>query len=229
MVSLKMKGNVIVRYDAVLFDMDGLLLDTERQYLNTFIATCDVFGLSGMDEVYYDCIGLRFVDNQKVLEKGLGHLVDLSAFLKTWDDLTNEARSKSIPVKPGAFELLNHLQAAGIPRVVATSTGTEKAIHHLKKAGLFDLLTGVLGGDQVTMGKPNPEVYLKAAELAGTSASLSTAFEDSDPGARAAHASGATTVQVPDLKYPSDETCALGHIIAQDLLSGARQIGLIDG
>ncbi|MGA0429020.1 MAG: hypothetical protein ACO3NF_08460, partial [Paracoccaceae bacterium] len=65
-----MKGNVIVRYDAVLFDMDGLLLDTERQYLNTFIATCDVFGLSGMDEVYYDCIGLRFVDNQKVLEKG---------------------------------------------------------------------------------------------------------------------------------------------------------------
>ena len=50
-----------------------------------------VFGLSGMDEVYYDCIGLRFVDNQKVLEKA--YLVDLSAFLKTWDDLTNEARS----------------------------------------------------------------------------------------------------------------------------------------
>ncbi len=225
----KTKGKSGMLYEAVLFDMDGLLLDTERQYLGTFIATCESFGVSGVEQVYYDCIGLRLVDSQKVLQKGLGHLVDLASFTDTWDALTLEARSKSIPVKPGAFELLNHLHAAGIPRVVATSTGTEKAIHHLKKAGLFDLLTGVLGGDQVTMGKPNPEVYLKAAELAGTRASLSVAFEDSDPGARAAHASGATTVQVPDLKYPSDETCALGHIIAQDLLSGARQIGLIDG
>lgn len=225
----KTKGKSGMLYEAVLFDMDGLLLDTERQYLGTFIATCESFGVSGVEQVYYDCIGLRLVDSQKVLQKGLGHLVDLASFTDTWDALTLEARSKDIPVKTGAKELLGQLADARIPCVVATSTGTEKAIHHLKKAGLYELISGVVGGDQVSSGKPNPEVYLRAAILVGTRAPYCAAFEDSDPGARAAHASGATTVQVPDLKYPSDDTCALGHVIAQDLLSGARQIGLIDG
>jgi beta-phosphoglucomutase-like phosphatase (HAD superfamily) len=119
------------------------------------------------------------------------------------------------------------LQEGDAPRIVATSTGTENAFHHLQIAGIYDLTSDVVGGDQVTHGKPDPEIYLKAAVKAGVCAEDCAAFEDSDPGTLAAVRSGATTVQVPDLKQPSDRTRSLGHVIAEDLLSGAKEIGLI--
>ena len=119
------------------------------------------------------------------------------------------------------------MQDAGIPCMVATSTRTDHALHHLQKAGIFDLVTHVVGGDQVTLGKPESEIYLKAAATAGFDAKDCAAFEDSDPGTLAAVRSGATTVQVPDLKPPSQKTLALGHVVAHDLLAGAQKIGLV--
>ena len=119
------------------------------------------------------------------------------------------------------------MQSAGIPRVVATSTSTQHAFHHLQKAGINDLVTHVVGGDQVSLGKPEPEIYLKAAAAAGSDAQDCAAFEDSEPATRAAVRSGATTVQVPDLKPPSQKTLELGHVVAYDLLMGTEKIGLI--
>jgi len=216
-----------MHYKAVLFDMDGLLIDSERQFFKSFLQTCAEFDLSNMEQVFYDCIGLRSADSAVVLQKALGHLVDLAAFNAAWDDRAEQQRSKNIPLKSGAQELLSLLQDAGIPRVVATSTSTSKAMHHLQKAGIYDLVTHVVGGDQVSLGKPEPEIYLKAAATAGFDAQDCAAFEDSDPGTLAAVRSGATTVQVPDLKPPSQKTLALGHVVAHDLLTGAEKIGLI--
>jgi len=216
-----------MQYKAVLFDMDGLLIDSERQFFKSFLQTCAEFDLSNMEQVFYDCIGLRSADSAVVLQKALGHLVDLAAFNAAWDDRAEQQRSKNIPLKSGAQELLSLLQDAGIPRVVATSTSTSKAMHHLQKAGIYDLVTHVVGGDQVSLGKPEPEIYLKAAATAGFDAQDCAAFEDSDPGTLAAVRSGATTVQVPDLKPPSQKTLALGHVVAHDLLTGAEKIGLI--
>jgi len=216
-----------MHFKAVLFDMDGLLIDSERQFFKSFLQTCAEFDLSNMEQVFYDCIGLRSADSAVVLQKALGHLVDLAAFNAAWDDRAEQQRSKNIPLKSGAQELLSLLQDAGIPRVVATSTSTSKAMHHLQKAGIYDLVTHVVGGDQVSLGKPEPEIYLKAAATAGFDAQDCAAFEDSDPGTLAAVRSGATTVQVPDLKPPSQKTLALGHVVAHDLLTGAEKIGLI--
>jgi len=84
-----------------------------------------------------------------------------------------------------------------------------------------------LGGEQVENGKPDPEIYLKAAALAGYEPGDCAAFEDSDPGTLAAVRSGALTVQVPDLRPPSAQTLALGHVVADDLYAGALRIGLI--
>lgn len=216
-----------MHFKAVLFDMDGLLIDSERQFFKSFLQTCAEFDLSNMEQVFYDCIGLRSADSAVVLQKALGHLVDLAAFNAAWDDRAEQQRSKNIPLKSGAQELLSLLQRAGIPRVVATSTRTQHALHHLQKAGIYDLVTHVVGGDQVSLGKPEPEIYLKAAATAGFDAQDCAAFEDSDPGTLAAVRSGATTVQVPDLKPPSQKTLALGHVVAHDLLTGAEKIGLI--
>ena len=216
-----------MQYKAGLFEMDGLLIDSERQFFKSFLQTCAEFDLSNMEQVFYDCIGLRSADSAVVLQKALGHLVDLAAFNAAWDDRAEQQRSKNIPLKSGAQELLSLLQRAGIPRVVATSTRTQHALHHLQKAGIYDLVTHVVGGDQVSHGKPEPEIYLKAAATAGFDAQVCAAFEDSDPGTLAAVRSGATTVQVPDLKPPSQKTLALGHVVAHDLLTGAEKIGLI--
>ena len=216
-----------MQYKAVLFDMDGLLIDSERQFFKSFLQTCAEFDLPNMEQVFYDCVGLRSADSSIVLQKALGHLVDLTAFNAAWVEHAEQQRAKNIPLKSGAQELLSLLQDAGIPRMVATSTRTDHALHHLQKAGIFDLVTHVVGGDQVTLGKPEPEIYLKAAATAGFDAKDCAAFEDSDPGTLAAVRSGATTVQVPDLKPPSQKTLALGHVVAHDLLAGAQKIGLI--
>ena len=216
-----------MHYKAVLFDMDGLLLDSERQYLESFSQTCAQFDLPNMERVFYDCIGLSSADSSIVLQKSLGHLVDLVAFNAAWVEHAEQRRANNIPLKSGAQELLSLLQDAGIPRMVATSTRTDHALHHLQKAGIYDLITHVVGGDQVTLGKPEPEIYLKAAATAGFDANDCAAFEDSDPGTLAAVRSGATTVQVPDLKPPSQQTLALGHVVARDLLAGAQKIALI--
>ena len=212
---------------AVLFDMDGLLLDTESVVLECFREACAAQGLTKKEHVFYHCIGLRRVDSWFVLERELGNLLDLDLFDADWDRRINARLSKQVPVKPGVEQLLKYLGETGVPTVVATSTPTDIAVANLKMAGLFDYIKAVLGGEQVENGKPNPEIYLKAAGLAGHDACECAAFEDSDPGTLAAVRSGALTVQVPDLRPPSAQTLALGHVVANDLYAGALRIGLI--
>ena len=212
---------------AVLFDMDGLLLDTERVVQECFRQACTVFGLGNKDDVFYQCIGLRRADSRLVLERELGLLVDLTKFDEAWEGEILRRLKREVPVKRGAKALLQHLWTCDIPAVVATSTPTEIAVANLKIAGLIEYMTAVLGGEQVQNGKPDPEIYHKAAALVGMDAVNCAAFEDSDPGTHAAVRSGALTVQVPDRKPPSAKTLALGHLVVEDLLSGAAQIGLI--
>jgi HAD superfamily hydrolase (TIGR01509 family) len=212
---------------AVLFDMDGLLLDTESVVLECFREACTAQGLVDKEHVFYQCIGLRRADSRLVLDRELGNLIDLDRFDADWEHRIDARLSKQVPVKSGVEQVLQHLYKAGVPAVVATSTPTDIATANLKLAGLFDYMTAVLGGEQVEQGKPNPEIYLKAAGLAGCDAHECAAFEDSDPGTLAAVRSGALTVQVPDLRPPSVETLALGHLVVADLLTGARGIGLI--
>ena len=130
-------------------------------------------------------------------------------------------------MKPGVRELLERLGEIGLPCAVATSTRTTSAETLLDGAGLLELVRTVTGGDRVVRGKPDPEIYHRAAATLGIEARDAVAFEDSDPGTRAAVASGARTVQVPDIRAPSDAVRALGHTVAPDLLAGARAVGLL--
>jgi len=122
---------------------------------------------------------------------------------------------------------LRALEQQGIPCAVATSTRTETAIGHLRKASLHSYFRATIGGDRVTRGKPDSEIYLKAASELGVSIEDCAIFEDSDPGTLAAIASGARVVQVPDVKPPSAALKENGHLIAETLLGGARKIGLV--
>ncbi len=211
--------------DAVIFDMDGLLLDTERVYFQTFRTAHDTLGLPQNDDLFMSIIGLDRPSSQAVLR---GIFADAHPeFEAAWHAHAIDALSGAIPVKPGVRDLTTALAAANIPYAIATSTKTDHAHENLARAGIADLFDTLIGGDQVQNGKPAPDIYLRAAETLGIAPARCAAFEDSENGVRAALAAGMITTQVPDLKHPDADFRALGHAIAPDLMSGAQALGLL--
>lgn len=214
-------------FQAVLFDMDGTLLDTERLYGESLVEVGRRHGIEDLMPTFLKIVGLSGPNEMDVIESGLEGKVTAEALLPEWHEVIAERLTDEIPVKEGAVELLTTLRNGGVPIGLVTSTWRENALQHLELAALLGFFEHIVGGDEVQNKKPHPEPYLTAADLFGIDASRCAIFEDSDPGTLAAVRSGGTVVQVPDLKAPSAEGTALGHIIAPSLLDGARQINLI--
>ncbi len=212
----------------VLFDMDGLLLDTERLALAGFEHAARALGLPDLAPLGRGLIGLRADAVERRLRAALPGHVSFETLDAAWTAQFRARLANDIPLKPGVKQLLAQLARAGLPCAVATSTHSDSARRHLNQAGIAAFFHSVTGGDQVARGKPAPDIYHKAAASLGLAATDCIAFEDSDPGTTAAIASGARVVQVPDIVAPSPEMAAQGHIIAPTLLEGARRIGLID-
>lgn len=207
----------VTTVQAVVFDMDGLLLDTERLALAAFEQTCTHFTLGDQRAVFNRCVGTSHVRGTEVLREGLGHLVDPAEFRRLWDDRYAEITTRPIPLKTGASELLSTLAQRGIPAAVATSTRTAQAERHLRHTGILDAFATVIGGDQVERGKPHPDIYLKAVAALGAVPAVCLALEDSENGVRAAVAAGLVVFQIPDLIPPSSDLLALGHQVRESL------------
>ncbi|MEM9633615.1 MAG: HAD family phosphatase [Pseudomonadota bacterium] len=211
----------------MIFDMDGLLLDTEKICLDCFVNTRRSFGLPDNPEVFLQCVGLRGMKAKSIIFESLGNGVTIGDFSQAWNSALNDRLKGDIPVKQGVETLIGLLSAKSIPMAVATSTDFKHAQDQLKRTGLLPYFQCVIGGDMVRNHKPDPEIYLRAAGELNFKIRDCFAFEDSDAGTRAAFTSGAKTIQVPDLTRPSDEVRNLGHLIAPDVVSGAIEAGLI--
>lgn len=209
---------------AVLLDMDGTLLDSERVYLATWRAAREAAGLAPDDGLYRRLVGLpgpAAAARVRAAEGGAA----AAAIEREWDARIAAAFDDPVPCKAGAVALLEACRAHGIARVVATSTRTPSARRRLEKAGLLALVDAVVGGDAVERGKPAPDIFLEAARRAGAPPGACAAFEDSETGVAAALAAGlAAVVQVPDLSPPARTDD--GRIVAPDLVAGARAAGL---
>ncbi len=199
--------------DAVIFDMDGLLLDSQRVSLGTFEETCGVLGIP-FDRVLYDrCIGCNVEKTIKILEEAIPPF-PTEPFIEHWGSLYHEqAIEKPVPVKSGVIDFLNWLDKSNIPCAVATSTPDLFAQRKLANAELLDHFSVVVGGDQVANSKPHPEIYLTAAHKLGVDPKNCMALEDSDNGVRAAVAAEMLVFQIPDLLEPSEEVRQLGHSV----------------
>lgn len=211
----------------VIFDMDGLLLDTEQVYLDSFVAAQVTLGFAPDPKPFLASIGISGGASAKIIADNLDHSVSLDQFNEIWDGNIDARLKHSVPTKKGVVELLNILLDRNIIMGVATSTRTPTARLHLELGGILDFFTCVIGRDQVTNPKPNPEPYLLAAKTLGRDITNCFAFEDSATGTRAALASGAKVCQVPDLQVPTDEVIAMGHLIAPNLMVGAKMVGLV--
>ena len=215
-----------MKFQAAIFDMDGLLLDTERLSKRSFMATCDHFNLERDSNFFNQLIGLNSKKSNLLIEEFLNNEVELKTFETKWIETYRQSLANHIPVKDGVEELLAHLKDIGLPCAVATSTRTESACKYLERTSLLPYFKIVIGGDQVSNGKPAPDIYLEAAEVLNVIPENCIAFEDSENGVRAAVSAGMTLVQIPDLIEPSEELKSLNHTIANSLLEGARLHGI---
>ena len=203
---------------AVIFDMDGLLLDSERIALAAFNAACAHFAIGDQMPVFMRCVGTNSALGAQVLREGLAGKADHVEFGRVWEARYAEAIAAApIPLKDGVVELLEHLRDVALPAAVATSTATPRAMQKLERAGILGYFAAIVGGDQVARSKPQPDIYLRAAALLGADPEACLALEDSENGVRAALAAGMTVVQVPDLVAPTRELEALGHAIVASL------------
>jgi HAD superfamily hydrolase (TIGR01509 family) len=212
------RAAVMKHFDAVIFDMDGTLLDTERVAQEAFVVACDALGVKLRMDLLLCCVGAAEPMARKVIREGFGPTLDCDAFFLAWNrHFAQLSQVTPAPLKEGALALLEAVAQLGLPMAIATSSGTVHALEKLRRAGLLQRFKAVIGADQVQRPKPDPEVYLKAAGHLGVDPRACLAVEDSEYGVRAAHAAGMTVIQVPDMTQPSADLRALGHIVLASL------------
>lgn len=184
----------------VLWDMDGVLIDSERLVRDVFVGVmADGGPVPDASQRYLETIGL----NRAGLIDWFLQFVDSKESAEYWIDQTGngylERARTELELKPGVVEALDHVRALGLPQLVVTSTRTEAAQLKLSQLGVLDRFAGVLGGDQVSQGKPHPEPYLRGSDWLQLAPGAAVAVEDSANGVRSALAAGCQVVHVPDL------------------------------
>ena len=204
-------------FEAVIFDMDGTLLDTESVFRTIVFEVCTELGFEMTDAVHMAMVGGSHEHTNRLLVESYGVSFPYTLFDERCRVIMRERSHGGVPVKPGALELVRELRERNIPTAVATSSRNPHAQHHLTVAGLFDMFDTVVTRDDVVNPKPHPEPYLTAARRLGVEPTHCLALEDSHAGVRAAHAAGMQTIMVPDLVHPSAEIRALGIAVMESL------------
>jgi HAD superfamily hydrolase (TIGR01509 family) len=202
---------------AVVFDMDGLLFDTETIVREAMLAASARLRFDVPDALFLSLIGLSSEEGRKLLLQHYGAAFDCDVFWREVDDDFHRLLQGRTFLKSGVVELLDWLDERGLPRAIATSSQHAHVERNLAIHDLAGRFHAVVADGDCAHGKPHPHPFLKAAERLGVRPEHCLALEDSPNGVRAASAAGMMTIMVPDLIQPSDEIRGRCVRVARDL------------
>ena len=204
---------------AVIFDMDGVIFDSERLVLDCWEKVGEKYHLANIREVFIECIGTNKEKTKEIVYEHYGESFAYDKFSKEasliFHDVVN---SDGLPVKNGVRELLEYLKQNEVPVGLASSTRLAVVEEELKQAGLYDYFQVVVGGDQLKRSKPHPDIYLMACEKMKVQPKDAYAIEDSYNGIRAAYSAGMIPVMVPDILPATEEMQKMSAIVLKNLL-----------
>jgi HAD superfamily hydrolase (TIGR01509 family) len=202
---------------AVVFDMDGLLFDTEALYRDALMIAADGMGVEALVDLFLSTIGLASEETKARMGAHFGGAVDMELLWKNAAGHFQNLADTRLCLKPGVIELLSLLDTLQLPAAIATSSGPESVCHHLAAHRLNGRFRAIAASGSYARSKPHPDPFLKAAELLGVDPALCVALEDSHNGVRSAASAGMMTIMVPDMLEANDEMRRLCAHVAVDL------------
>jgi len=205
--------------NAVVFDMDGVIFDSERLVIQCWKSVADKYKIPHIEEACFECLGINAALTKELMKKRYGEEFPYDEYKKEMSDLFHSRASGGrLPKKKGIVELLTFLKENHIPTAVASSTRREVVVRELEEGGLMPYFDRVICGDMVKRSKPEPDIFLKACESLMADPADTFAIEDSYNGIRSAHRAGMKPIMVPDLAEPTEEMEELACCILPSLM-----------
>lgn len=205
-------------YDAVVFDMDGVIFDSERLVLECWNEIAQKHGIEDMGPVCLKCTGLTVDASRSVMKEYFGQDFPYDTYKAEMSRLFHERYDGGrLPVKPGVEELLAFLKEQGKKVALASSTRSQVVKTELADAGILSYFDAVICGDMVQNSKPAPDIFIRACKCLGTDPARSFAVEDSHNGIRSAESAGLRPIMVPDLVPVTEEMEQLTEVILPSL------------
>jgi len=216
-------------YDAIIFDMDGLMFDTERIGYDAFVHASKLHGYIDKTGFFKTLIGMNVPDADIAIKGIFGGEFPIAKVREERSAyMLNIRNTTGIPVKLGLKELLNYLKSQNILMGVASSSSRHDVEQNLDNADLQNYFSCLFCGDEVVNGKPDPEIYLKTAKQLSVTPSRCVVLEDSSRGLQAAYAAGMIPIMVPDMQKPTDEDKKRAYRVLLSLKEVKKHLEEID-
>lgn len=208
-----------MQYQAVVFDMDGVIFDTERLVIEFWKEVAKKHNIPNIEHTCIQCLGANRVRAREIFLENYGADFPYDPYRAEVTELFNtHYKGVPLPTKPGVRELLSYLQEQDIKVGLASSTAQHLVRDEIGTAGLLPYFQTLVCGDMVEHSKPAPDIFLKACEILNADPTKSIAIEDSFNGIRSAHCAGMTPIMVPDQVQPTDEIRTLAFHVMPSLL-----------
>lgn len=213
-----MEKRSMKEFDAVIFDMDGVIFDSERATMYCWLELAQKYNIENLEEHFLACTGTTNQRTREIMMEAYGE--DFP-----YDDFAGEASAMfhekydggKLPMKSGVHALLGYLKNQGKKIALASSTGKQAVVNELRDAGIIGYFDEIITGDMVTHSKPHPEIFLLACEKVGVKPENAYAIEDSYNGIRSANVGGLRPIMVPDLLPANEEMRKLTEAVLTSL------------